>query len=271
MVCPRERYGMPFVSSNYDRVLSIILSLLCYMLYAVIIYHLMKGLLLCQTMATKQQKLQNSLAPGRCSKNIELGIFKLISTIHTLSISCEIALRWMPQDLLMISQHRYRLWLGGVRQQAITWASDDPDLYCHMVSLGHNDLIHWGRVTHICISKITIIGSDNGLSPGRCQVIIWTSAGILLIGPLGTNFNEISIAVQTFSFKKMHLKMSCAKCRPFCLGLNVLRLIRYQKNSFNNGQQVPATSIWQHWSALWRLMAWCKNNPLIAPVPQGWF
>ena len=26
-------------------------------------------------------------------------------------------------------------------------------------------LTHWGRVTHICVSKLTIIGSDNGLSP----------------------------------------------------------------------------------------------------------
>ena len=44
-------------------------------------------------------------------------------------------------------------------------------------------LTHWGRVTHICVDKLTIIGSDNGLSPGRRQAIIWTSAGILLIGP----------------------------------------------------------------------------------------
>ena len=73
-----------------------------------------------------------------------------------------------------------------------------------------------------CVGKLTIIGSDNGLSPGRRQAIIWTNAGILLIGPLGTNFSEISIAIETFSFKKMHLKMSSAKWRPFCLGLNVL-------------------------------------------------
>ena len=83
-------------------------------------------------------------------------------------------------------------------------------------------LTHSGRVRHICVSKLTIIGSDNGLSPGRRQAIIWTSAGILLIGSLGTNFSEILIGVQTFSFKKMHLKMSSAKWRPFCPGLNVL-------------------------------------------------
>ena len=49
-------------------------------------------------------------------------------------------------------------------------------------------LTHWGRVTHMWISKLTNIGSDNGLSPGRRQAIIWTNPGILLIRPLGTNF-----------------------------------------------------------------------------------
>ena len=83
-------------------------------------------------------------------------------------------------------------------------------------------LTHWGRVTQICVSKRIITGSDNGLSPGRRQAIIWTNAGILLIGPLGTNFSEIWIEIDTFTFKKMHLKMSSGKWRPFCLGLNVL-------------------------------------------------
>ena len=83
-------------------------------------------------------------------------------------------------------------------------------------------LTHWGRVTHICVGKLANIGSDNGLSPGRRQAIIWINAGTSLIGPLGTNFSEILIGIQTFSFKKMHLKMSSAKWRPFYLGLNEL-------------------------------------------------
>ena len=86
-------------------------------------------------------------------------------------------------------------------------------------------LIHWDRVTHICVSKLTIIGSDNGLSPGQRQAIIWTNAGILLIRPLGTNFNEMLIEILTFSFMKMRLKVSSAKWRPFCLGLNVLKFV----------------------------------------------
>ena len=83
-------------------------------------------------------------------------------------------------------------------------------------------LTHWGRVTHICVSNLTIIGSDNGLSPGRRQAIIWTNAGILLIGPSGTNFSEILIEIHTFSINKMHLKMSSSKRRLFILGLNML-------------------------------------------------
>ena len=89
-------------------------------------------------------------------------------------------------------------------------------------------LTQWGRVTHICVGNITIIGLDNGLSPGRHQAIIWTNAGILLIGPLGTNVSEILNEIHTFSFKKMHLKTSPVKRRPFCLGLNVFSLLTVQ-------------------------------------------
>ena len=83
-------------------------------------------------------------------------------------------------------------------------------------------MINWGWVTHICLVKLTIIGSDNGLWHGRRQVIIWTNAEILLIGHLQTNFIEILIGIEAFPFKKMHLKMSSTKWRPFGLGLNVL-------------------------------------------------
>ena len=84
-------------------------------------------------------------------------------------------------------------------------------------------LTHWGRVTHICVGNLTI-GSDNSLVPGRRQAITWTIVGILLNGPLGTNFTEMLIKIHTFSFKKIHLKMSSGKWRPFCLGLNVLNI-----------------------------------------------
>ena len=77
-------------------------------------------------------------------------------------------------------------------------------------------------MTHIYVGKLTIIGSDNGLPPGRRQAIIWANAGILLIRTLGANFSEILGKIHSFSFKKMHLKMSSAKGRLFSLGLNEL-------------------------------------------------
>ena len=84
------------------------------------------------------------------------------------------------------------------------------------------ELTHWGRVTHIYVGNLTIIGSDNGLLPGRRQAIIWTNAGILLIRTFGKNFSEFFSEVHTFSFRKMRLKVSSATWRPFCLDLNVL-------------------------------------------------
>ena len=83
-------------------------------------------------------------------------------------------------------------------------------------------LTHWSRVTHICDGNLIIIGPDNGLSPGRRQAIIGTYAGILLIGPWGTNFSEILIDIQAFSLKKIRLKISSAICCSFRLGPNVL-------------------------------------------------
>ena len=108
----------------------------------------------------------------------------------------------------------------------LMWRNDIKCEYMFMFplkNLARKGLTHWGRVTHICVGKLTIIGSDNGLSPERRQAIIWTNAGILLIGPLRTNFNEILIEIQTFSLKKIRLKMSSAKCCSFRVGLNVLR------------------------------------------------
>ena len=69
-------------------------------------------------------------------------------------------------------------------------------LYPDPITTQPKSLTHWGRVTHICASKITIIGSDYGVLPSR----------------------------RSLGMKKMHLKiMSSAKWRQFCLGLDVSR------------------------------------------------
>ena len=106
-----------------------------------------------------------------------------------------------------------------------SWQQTSARLFSNTGKLHLGMLTHWGRVTHICASKLIIISSDNGLSPDRHQAIICSNAGILSIGPLVTKPNEISITIHIFSFKKMHLKMSSGKWRPCCPSLNELILI----------------------------------------------
>ena len=118
-----------------------------------------------------------------------------------------------------------------------------------LLKWGHHEplvliLTEWGRVTHICVSELTIIGSDNGLSPDRRQVIIWTNAGILSIGPLRTHFSEILIETLTFSSKKISLKVSSAKGWPFCLGFYVLK---WQPLLELGLIDITVTSQWPRW------------------------
>ena len=90
-----------------------------------------------------------------------------------------------------------------------------------MIYVSWNDstrwgLTHWGRATHICVSNITIIDSDNGLLLDRRQAIIWTTAELLIIGTLGTNLSENSIQIifiQEKAFKSVVCKMAS---RPEC-------------------------------------------------------
>ena len=86
------------------------------------------------------------------------------------------------------------------------------------------------------------IGSDNGLSPVRHQAITWTGAVLLSIKPLGINFSQIVFEIKIFSFKKMHLKMSSEKCRPFCLDLNVLTHLPLVQHIYASVNQVSIGS-----------------------------
>ena len=86
------------------------------------------------------------------------------------------------------------------------------------------ELMHWGWVMHISVSKLTITGSDSGLSPGRRQAIIWTNAGLLLIEPLGTNFAEFLIKIHIFSYNAFEIviwKMAAILSRPQCVNVCV--------------------------------------------------
>ena len=87
---------------------------------------------------------------------------------------------------------------------------------------------HWGRVRHICVDSLTIVGSDNGLSPGRRQAIIWTNAERLLFGPLGTNPSEIWINVQAWTkvlghFSQTHILPSYVVPKPIIICQDILQ------------------------------------------------
>ena len=98
----------------------------------------------------------------QCIKWLRWG-YKLISRIYILRIY------WH------VNASTPHWWLINIGSEVVTWTNVDQGPWRHMASLGHNDLIHWGRVTHICIGKLIIIDSDNGLSPWRHQAIIWTN------------------------------------------------------------------------------------------------
>ena len=94
---------------------------------------------------------------------------------------------------------------------------------------------------HICISKITIIGSDDGLSPGQCQAIIQTNAGILFIHTLGTNFSEkwnikrnACIFIQENAFKNIICKMAAILSRPQCVKIDSSFPIHIQDIDMDN-------------------------------------
>ena len=74
------------------------------------------------------------------------------------------------------------------------------------------------------------ISSANGLTPRRHKANFWTNAGTLLIWPLEKNISDILIKIHIFAFKKVYLKISSVKWRPFCFGLslfNTYLLIKY--------------------------------------------
>ena len=108
-----------------------------------------------------------------------------------------------------------------------------------LTGISVHSLTLWGWVTYICVGKLTTIGSDNGLSPGRHQAIIWTNVGMLLIRPLGTHFSGILIEIQVFSLTKICLKMSSAKSCLFGHGPNVLMMWP----TFTAENYVPTTLI----------------------------
>ena len=106
-------------------------------------------------------------------------------------------------------------WSISEREGIVTFCYNQnirKDIYIHSPIL-----TNWGWVTHIPISELTIIGSDNGLSPGRRQTITWTNIN----WNLRKNFIDILSKIHIFSFKNCIWKC-LAQWWPFYRSLNGL-------------------------------------------------
>ena len=123
-------------------------------------------------------------------------------------------------SIILHNQYYGWWWPGDIKSQGIN-SHGISSLSLNIQVSALEGLTHWGLVMHKCVGKLTIIGSDNGLSPGRRQAILWTNDGILFIGPLGATFSEISIELQTFSSRPQCVKV------PGCICNMVLHVLHF--------------------------------------------
>ena len=90
----------------------------------------------------------------------------------------------------------------------------------HSLAIRHQYELHqspWHRTRYFS-SYPSVLYMHRWTRSALVQAITWSSADLLSIGPFGTNFSEIRIETQHFSFVKMHLNISSTKWRPFYQG-----------------------------------------------------
>ena len=153
-------------------------------------------------------------------------------------------------------------------------------------------------MTRICVSELTIIGSEDALSTGRDQAIISANAGILLIGPLRTklqwNLNQNPyIFIQENVFKNIGCDMATIwlvlnvlthaqdahmpmRTGPSVNGLPRVRVdpydltcsvsIKIQKFPFNKKRLKKASASWWHflWPDCVKKTYWLFNCPIVS-------
>ena len=89
--------------------------------------------------------------------------------------------------------------------------------FCEVI--GAHVLTHWGRATHICVSKLTITGSDNGLSAlshylSQC----WAIVNLTIRNKLQWNINRNSHTfIQENAFENVVCEISVILSRPWCV------------------------------------------------------
>ena len=87
------------------------------------------------------------------------------------------------------------------------------DYLVYPLRSGDAFVCHWSGSSLVQVMACRLFGA---------KPFTWTNGAILSIGHLGTNFGEFYLKFKHFRWIKMHSKMSSAKWRPFCLGLDVV-------------------------------------------------
>ena len=137
-------------------------------------------------------------------------------------------------------------------------------------------------MTHICVGNLTIIASDNGLSPGRRQAIIWTNAGILFIWPSGTNFGEILIEIHFFfiqenAFESVVCETAAILFRPQCVNASSkqIKSCRVEIQPLNPGCLPTWQMKWNQfnsrvWMPSFNALSWSCAKYFINLLVQTW-
>ena len=101
--------------------------------------------------------------------NTEIDMSKIRSIIHVIN------------HILVVAHNEFE---SSCTTSGVLFQDPDYTIYSiDLLILGRQWMAHWGPGAQICVGNLTIIGSENGLSRGRQQAIIWTNAGILLFWP----------------------------------------------------------------------------------------
>ena len=108
-----------------------------------------------------------------------------------------------------VTDHQWYMLYSGVSYNVLsTYTASDQIMMLW--------LTHWGRVTHICVGKLTIIGSDNGLAPTRNQC--WDIVNWNLRNKLQWNLKRNSyIFIQENAFENVVWRMAAILSRPQCV------------------------------------------------------
>ena len=73
--------------------------------------------------------------------------------------------------------------------------------------MSYQILIHWGRVTHICVGCLTIIGSDNGLSRPQCFKLSlaidgFYSSALVTLRCMISHYNDTTVSLQFYLYNE---------------------------------------------------------------------